>query len=108
LHIFRESFRAGRPHWDGARVTFEVENGTGFIECAISKAALQSLSEARVFRPSDMLRRFSEDRKRIEAIALYKYHAQPERVPGRLNIWESDIEDLPPHRTPAVAAIAIC
>ena len=107
MDVIRTSLGAQRPRWDRHRVVFEMGDGADRIECAISQAALQSFSEVRVFSPSEMLSCFAKARKHIEAIALRKYRARSDDMSGRVNIWETDMDDLPPHGTPAVTAIAI-
>ena len=39
-----------RPRWDGNRVLFEIADGDERIPCAISRAALQDLSQRRHYQ----------------------------------------------------------
>ncbi len=92
-----------RPRWDGSRVWFEITDGDERIACAISRAALQDLSERRYFKGSELLQCFIKARKRIEELARDKLRATPERVSGPLSIWADDIDDLPPSSAPMAA-----
>ncbi len=80
------------PRWDGRRILFEVEHEGAAVACAISPDALRDLSGTRCFRPADMLRCFSAERGRIEAMAAVKLRARPGRVAGLLTLWSDDVD----------------
>jgi len=79
---------------DGARILFEIIADNETIECAISRAALEDISETRCFKPAQMLASFTAARARIEAVALAKRQARPGPLEGRLNIWADDMDLL--------------
>ena len=93
-----------RPRWDGSRVIFEIYDGNERISCAISRAALEAISERRCFRSADLLGCFVNARVRIERLALEKLRARPDGISGRLSLWEDDVE----FGQPDGAAIAVC
>ena len=95
-----------RPRWDGNRILFEVIAGGERVPCAISRAAVQGLSERRCFKTPELLQCFAAARARIEKIALDKLGARPAGVCGTLNIWEDDIEDAAPPGAPAAKTAA--
>jgi hypothetical protein len=94
---------ASRPRWDGRRILFEVTDGDQRVACAISLNALQDLSQVRRFSPPELLKCFAAARQRIEAIAIGKLRGRSNGVPGLLNIWSDDIDELPPSGQPAAA-----
>lgn len=51
---------------------FEVTDGNDQIPCAISRAALEEISERRCFKAADLLGCFAKARGRIERLALEK------------------------------------
>jgi hypothetical protein len=79
---------------DGARILFDIYDNDETIECAISRAALEDISETRCFKPAQMLASFTAARARIEAVALAKRQARPGPLEGRLNIWADDMDLL--------------
>jgi hypothetical protein len=79
---------------DGARILFDIVNDGETIECAISRAALEDISETRCFKPAQMLASFTAARARIEAVALAKRQARPGPLEGRLNVWADDMDFL--------------
>ena len=85
---------------DGARVLFDIANGDETIECAISRAALEDISETRCFKPAQMLASFTAARERISAVALAKRQARPGPLEGSLNIWADDMDFLEPEADP--------
>ena len=89
--------------WDGSRVVFEIDEGTERISCAISRAALEAISERRWFKSTDLLECFVDSRARIERLALEKLRARPEGIPGRLSLWADDVEFGPPDGAAVVA-----
>ncbi len=95
-----------RPRWDGNRILFEVIAADEWIPCAISRAAVQGLSERRCFKTAELLQCFAVARERIEKIALDKLGARPAGVYGTLNIWADDIDDAAPPSVP-VAKTAV-
>ena len=84
------------PRWDGTRVLFEITGGEKRIPCAISRAALEELSEQRHAGGAALVRCFLAAQGRIEALARDKLRAMPGGVVGTLNIWVSDLDDPSP------------
>ena len=84
------------PSWDGNRVLFEITGGEKRIPCAISRAALEELSEQRHAGGAALVRCFLAARERIEALARDKLRAMLGGVVGTLNIWASDLGDPSP------------
>jgi hypothetical protein len=84
---------ASRARWDGSRVLFEIEQDGQLITCAVSRGALQDLSERRCFKSAELLRCFEEARGRIESIAHLKFRSAGESVSGVLSIWADDLDD---------------
>ena len=82
-----------RPRWDGSRVLFDVEHDGQLVACAISRGALQDLSEHRCFKTAELLKCFADARARIEAIAITKFRASGESVSGVVSIWADDLDD---------------
>lgn len=96
MNDIRRDTSVSRPRWDGSRVFFEIEDAAGQqIACAISRGALQDLSERRYFKSAELLRCFADARGRIEAIALSKLRASPESASGVVSIWADDIDEAP-------------
>jgi hypothetical protein len=93
---FRWMTTPSRPRWDGSRVVFEINDGNERISCAISRAALEAISERRCFRSADLLGCFVNARVRIERLALEKLRARPDGISGRLSLWADDVEFGPP------------
>jgi hypothetical protein len=91
----QQNTSVSRPRWDGSRVLFEIEDAGQHISCAISRGALQDLSERRYFKSTELLRCFAEARGRIEAIARSKLRASPESASGVISIWADDVDEAP-------------
>jgi hypothetical protein len=70
MTLFSRTTSPSRPRWDGTRVFFEIADGNEQIQCAISRAALEEISEKRCFRTADLLGCFANARGRIERLAL--------------------------------------
>lgn len=85
-----------RPRWDGSRVLFDIQHDGQLVACAISRGALQDMSEHRCFKAADLLKCFGEARTRIEEIAVAKFRADGEGVSGVINIWADDVDDQTP------------
>lgn len=85
-----------RPRWDGSRILFEIEQDGQTVSCAISRGAVQDLSERRCFKTAELLQCFDDKRGRIEAIARSKFRAAGENVSGVVSVWADDIDDVPP------------
>ena len=75
-----------------AEVLFEITDETGQIQCAISRAALEEISERRFFRAADLLGCFANARVRIDKLALEKLRARPDGSSGRLSLWADDVD----------------
>jgi hypothetical protein len=86
---------------DGARILFDIVDGDEQIECAISRAALEDISETRCFKPAQMLAIFNGAQARITAVALMKRKGRPGPLEGRLNIWADDMDLLEENADPA-------
>lgn len=97
----QQSIAVPRPRWDGSRVLFDIEHGGQLVACAISRGALQDLSEHRCFKAPELLKCFSDARARIEAIALAKFRAEGESVSGVVSIWADDVDEPAPEAPPA-------
>jgi Protein of unknown function (DUF1488) len=93
-----------RPRWDGSRVLFEIADSDERIRCAISRAALQHLSQRRHCKAAEALPCFVNARTQIEAIALGKLRAITGARSGTLGIWTDDIADVAPGVASAPAA----
>jgi Protein of unknown function (DUF1488) len=109
--IFSPSL-AVRPspvRWDGNRVLFEIASGKHRIACAVSRAALEEISEQRPCGGAAFVQCFMAARARIEAVVRGKLRAMPPGIPrdaaiGTLNIWARDLSDeLPPFGAPMQA-----
>ena len=87
---------SSRPYWDGSRILFEITAGNEQIPCAISRAALEEISETRCFRAADLLWCFANARGRIERLALEKLSVRPDGISGRLSLWADDMDRRPP------------
>ena len=103
MMLFSRMTSSSRPRWDGSRVLFEITDGTRQIQCAISRAALEEISERRLFRAADLLGCFANARGRIEKLALEKLRARPDGISGRLSLWADDVDFLPPDGAPVAA-----
>lgn len=103
MTLFRWMTSPSRPRWDGSRGLFEVTDGNTQIPCAISRAALEGISEKRFFRAADLLGCFTNARGRIEKLALEKLRARPDGISGRLSLWADDVDFVPPNGAPGAA-----
>lgn len=93
--MVRSPRAAFKPRWDGQRVLFTIAAAGMETRCAISRAALEALTERSFIPPRDIVLRFAEQRPRIEAIAARILALRPASVTGTLHIWSDDIEDPP-------------
>ncbi|MEO8714897.1 MAG: DUF1488 family protein [Acetobacteraceae bacterium] len=96
MNEIEQATSASRPRWDGSRILFEIEQDGQMIPCAISRGALQDLSEHRCFKTAELLKCFADGRSRIEAIARGKFRASGESVSGVISIWADDVEEPSP------------
>jgi hypothetical protein len=102
LQILQALRPVSRPHWDGSRVTFDIDDGVVRIRCAISHAALLDIAERSHLRPAQLMDCFIEYRQRIEAMALAKFRNRAAHATGVVNIWSDDVEP-PPTDAPILA-----
>jgi Protein of unknown function (DUF1488) len=84
------------PYWDGGRILFEIIDGNAYVPCAISRMALEEISEKSCFGKADLLACFASARERIEKLALAKLRARVDGISGRLSLWADDVNTLPP------------
>ncbi len=84
-----------RPQWSANRILFGIEDHGQRVPCAISGAALEDISERRLFRPADFLACFEAARPRIEAVARLKSRARSEGASGPVIVWADDLDDAP-------------
>jgi Protein of unknown function (DUF1488) len=103
MTFFSSITSRSRPRWDGSRVLFEIIDGNEHIPCAISRAALEEISERRCFGAADLLGCFANARGRIERLALGKMRARPDGISGRLSLWADDVDLVPPDGAPVAA-----
>jgi hypothetical protein len=94
---------SSQSYWDGGRILFEISVGDERTPCAISRAALEEISERRCLSAADLLRCFANARERIERLALEKLTVRPDGISGRLNLWVDDVDRLPPSGASAAA-----
>jgi Protein of unknown function (DUF1488) len=80
MSLAGQAVPARSPRWDRNRVLFEINTGGQWIECAISREALQDASGRRYGKPLELLACFSKVRPRLERIALAKYMARSETM----------------------------
>jgi Protein of unknown function (DUF1488) len=83
------------PYWDGGRILFEIIDGNADVPCAISRMALEEISEKRCFGKADLLACFASARECIEKLALAKLRARADGISGRLSLWADDVNTLP-------------
>ena len=102
MNIFPETVLQAGPRWDGSRILFDIEVKGVQVLCAISRGALEEVSECRYIRSTDLLRKFAESRAKIEDIALSIFTSRPKNATGRISIWSDDIYDPP--QAPALQA----
>jgi hypothetical protein len=84
------------PRWDRTRVLFEIDADGEHIPCAISREALQDISDRRYAKPQELLACFLKMRQRLEQVALAKYRARPDIGDGLVLIWSGDLDDPVP------------
>jgi hypothetical protein len=84
------------PYWDGGRILFAIIDGDAYVPCAISRMALEEISERSCFGKADLLACFANARERVEKLALAKLRARADGVSGRLSLWADDVNTLPP------------
>jgi len=103
MTLFSWTTSPSRPRWDGSRILFEIKDGNEQIPCAISRAALEEISERRCFGAADLLGCFTYARGRIERLALEKLRERPGGISGRLSLWADDVDFVPPGGSPTAA-----
>ena len=103
MTFFSWTTSPSRPHWDGSRVLFEIIDGHEQIPCAISRAAMEEISERRCFGAADLLVCFANAHEQIERLALEKLRARPDGISGRLSLWADDVDFVPPGGAPVAA-----
>ena len=103
MALFNSMTGSARPRWDGSRILFEITDGSDQIPCAISRAAIEAISERGCCRTADLLGCFANARARIEMLALEKLRARPEGISGRLSLWADDVDFVPPAGAPTAA-----
>jgi hypothetical protein len=81
------------PRWDRNRVLFEIMEGGQVLSCAISKEALQDISDRRYAKPAELLTCFEAVRDRVEQAARAKYKIRPDSIDGLVTIWSGDLDD---------------
>ena len=96
---------SSRAQWNANRILFEIEDGGQRVSCAISGAALEDISERRLFKPVDFLACFETARERIEAVARVKSRARGEGASGLVTVWADDL-DVPPPDAEATPSLA--
>ena len=84
-----------RPYWDGGRILFEIIDGDAYVPCAISRMALEEISEKRCFGKAELLACFASARERVEEFAFAKLRARADGISGRLSLWADDVNPLP-------------
>jgi len=101
MNIFKNPRPVTGLRWNGTSVLFQIEVAGRPVACAISRAALEEVCGGRYIAAGDLLRRFTDRRDRIEAIAASIFAVRPNSVIGTLHIWADDVDDPP--SAPAVA-----
>ena len=87
-----EQTASSRTQWSANRILFEIEDRGQRVPCAISGAALEDISERRLFKPADFLACFEAGRARIEAVARGKSRARAEGASGVITVWADDLD----------------
>ena len=54
MNLFNWTISPSRPRWDGSRILFDITDGNEQVPCAISRAALEQISERRCFKTADL------------------------------------------------------
>jgi hypothetical protein len=101
MPILYRAASTSRPRWDGNCVLFEMTVDRRQVPCAISRAALEAIGQARCTESAALLERFSSARVRIQGLALEKLHSRAPGVTGRLSLWADDVDDPAPGGTSA-------
>lgn len=96
---------SSRAQWNGSRLLFEIVDRGERVSCSVSGAALEDISERRLFKPADFVLCFENARAHIEAVALGKSAARAAGTVGTVHVWADDL-DPPPADLPAAAALA--
>ena len=84
------------PRWDRNRVLFEIVEDGQVLSCAISKEALQDISDRRYAKPAELLTCFEQVRERVEQVARAKFKVRPDSIDGLVTIWSGDLDDPEP------------
>jgi hypothetical protein len=84
------------PRWDRNRVLFEIVEDGQVLSCAISKEALQDISDRRYAKPAELLTCFEKVRDRVEQVARAKFKIRPDSIDGLVTIWSGDLDDPEP------------
>ncbi len=79
--------------WDRNRVLFSIEDAGESYDCAISREALQDISDRRYGKPVELLACFEKARPRLEGIARQKLHAHHGAITGVVTIWSGDLDE---------------
>ncbi|GAB0113668.1 hypothetical protein AcidC75_11920 [Acidisoma sp. C75] len=87
------AFPQGDAQFDGYSVHFSINVHGEEVCCAISLAALDSISGDRRRQKTHVLASFDTHRDRILRIAQTLYLRRPESVDGTIRVWENDVED---------------
>jgi hypothetical protein len=93
------------PTCDGTRILFDITEAGEVVPCAISRMALEDMTQGRCFKPADMLKSFARVRDRVEALAAQKFRDLPEGVTGRLSLWSDDVIDPDAEDVPALSQL---
>ncbi len=81
------------PRWDRNRVLFEIVEDGQVLSCAISKEALQDISDRRYAKPAELLTCFDKVRDRVEQVARAKFKVRPDSIDGLVTIWSGDLDE---------------
>jgi hypothetical protein len=84
------------PRWDRNRVLFEIVEAGESYDCAISREALQDISDRRYAKPVELLACFEKVRPRLERIAREKLRSRSDAIEGMVTIWSGDLDDPEP------------
>lgn len=84
------------PRWDRNRVLFEIVEAGQYYDCAISREALQDISDRRYAKPVELLACFEKVRPRLERIAREKLRSRSDAIEGMVTIWSGDLDDADP------------
>ncbi len=98
--------QAGRVHWSGSLVLFDVVHEGERVQCAISKGAIEDLAGTFCRRPEDAIAAFRALQPRIERIARLKFVDRQPGVGGRLHLWADDVDETADAGDPVSPATA--